>query len=98
AAVKSPSRGAVVGDLRVLLAATRPATVYTHNLADRHDTHVATALATLAACRALTPAERPARVLGGEVWRDLDWLAGADKIAEDVAPRENLAAALIGVF
>ncbi len=32
-------------DLALLLAAARPVEVYTHNLADKHDTHVATALA-----------------------------------------------------
>jgi LmbE family N-acetylglucosaminyl deacetylase len=98
AEVKAPARGGVVDELTGILRRTRPEIVYTHNLADRHDTHVATALATLAACRALPPAERPSKVLGGEVWRDLDWLSGDDKIALDVAPRENLAAALIGVF
>ena len=96
--VKAVSRDRIIAELFELLRRTRPEVVYTHNLADRHDTHVATALATMAACRALAPAERPARLLGGEVWRDLDWLAGDDKIAQDVAPRENLAAALIGVF
>src|SRR5262249_62183192 len=35
---------------------------------------------------------------GGEVWRDLDWLSDADKVAEDVGGRESLTAALIGLF
>jgi LmbE family N-acetylglucosaminyl deacetylase len=96
--VKSAARDGIVAELADILRRTVPGVVYTHNLADRHDTHVATALATLAACRALPPSERPARVLGGEVWRDLDWLPSEDKVALDVAPRENLAAALIGVF
>ncbi len=72
--------------------------VYTHNLADRHGTHVALALATIEACRALPEAERPTRLLGGEVWRDLDWLADEDKVAEDAAGHENLAAALVAFF
>ena len=98
AAVKSPARTAVVRDLEGLLKATRPETVYTHDLADRHDTHVAAALATIEACRALPAEDRPARVLGGEVWRDLDWLVDADKVAEDAQGREELAAALIAAF
>jgi len=41
---------------------------------------------------------RPRRLLGGEGWRDLDWLTGDDKVALDVSARESLSAALIGVF
>ncbi|HEY7512879.1 MAG TPA: PIG-L family deacetylase, partial [Vicinamibacteria bacterium] len=69
--VKSPPRREVLDDLSAVLRACRPSVVYTHNLADRHDTHVATALATVEACRALSPDDRPSRLLGGEVWRDL---------------------------
>jgi LmbE family N-acetylglucosaminyl deacetylase len=98
AAVKSTSRAPIVQDLQALLEAARPATVYTHNLADRHDTHVAAALAAIEACRTLTEGARPSRVLGGEVWRDLDWLVDADKIAEDAGGREDLAARLIATF
>jgi LmbE family N-acetylglucosaminyl deacetylase len=85
-------------DLAALLRATRPQVLFTHNLADRHDTHVGTALRVIEACRALPEAERPARVLGGEVWRDLDWLADPDKVILDVQGRDGLAAALLGVF
>ena len=98
AEIKDQARGGAVDALRELLLRARPEIVYTHNLADRHDTHVAVALAAVAACRALPAAVRPRRVLGGEVWRDLDWLSVSDKVAEDVSPRENLAAALVGVF
>lgn len=95
--VKGPS-APVVADLRALLSATRPEVLYTHNLADKHDTHVGTALRVLEACRSLPASERPARVLGGEVWRDLDWLCDPDKVAIDVQDRESLTAALLGVF
>ncbi len=96
--VKSPRRGALVGDLSRLLAAARPGVVYTHDLADRHDGHVATALAVVDACRALPEPDRPGRLLGGEVWRDLDWLVDEDRVAEDAAGLENLAGALVAVF
>jgi LmbE family N-acetylglucosaminyl deacetylase len=98
AQVKEASRAEAVAALRDLLRRARPEIVYTHNLADRHDTHVAVALAAIAACRALPADARPRRLLGGEVWRDLDWLAASDKVAEDVSERESLSAALIGVF
>lgn len=98
AAIKGSARAGAVVLLRDLLLRARPEVVYTHNLADRHDTHVAVALAAIAACRALPADARPRRLLGGEVWRDLDWLSAFDKVAEDVSARESLAAALIGVF
>jgi hypothetical protein len=37
-------------------------------------------------------------VWGCEVWRNLDWLPDADKVLMDVSGRDNLAAALNGVF
>ncbi len=88
----------VVADLASILAATRPELVYTHNLADKHDTHVAVALRVVAACLSLPEAERPKRLIGCEVWRDLDWLCDADKIVMPVSRHENLHAALMGVF
>jgi LmbE family N-acetylglucosaminyl deacetylase len=97
-AVKDASAPAVVADLTAILRATRPELVYTHNLADKHDTHVAVCLRVLAACRALPAAERPQRIIGCEVWRDLDWLCDADKVVMPVDRHENLHAALMGVF
>lgn len=98
AQVKDPALDAVVEELEALLRATRPQVLYTHNLADKHDTHVAVALRVIAACRRLEPEARPRRVIGGEVWRDLDWLNDDDKVVEDVQDRESLAVALLGVF
>ncbi|MBI3945986.1 MAG: PIG-L family deacetylase [Armatimonadetes bacterium] len=97
-AVKDPANAHIVADLKELLLACRPRIVYTHNPADKHDTHVAVTLRTLQAIRELPEAARPKRVLGCEVWRDLDWMVDEDKVAMDVAAHENLAAALLGVY
>jgi LmbE family N-acetylglucosaminyl deacetylase len=97
AEVKDP-HGAVVGDLCTILRAARPEVVYLHNLADKHDTHVATALRSIAALRAVRSETRPRAVYGCEVWRDLDWLPDEDKRALPVSARSNIAAALVGVF
>jgi LmbE family N-acetylglucosaminyl deacetylase len=96
--VKTARSPGVVADLAAILTAARPDVVYTHNLADKHDTHVGTALRVIEACRTLPAAERPSRLLGGEVWRDLDWMCDPDKVALDVQDRESLTAALLGVF
>lgn len=88
----------VGSDLQQLLGACRPEVVYTHNLADKHDTHVAVALRVVAAYRALPPSQWPSRLIGCEVWRDLDWLCDADKLVMPVDAHDNLHAALMGVF
>lgn len=98
AAVKDPAADEPVADLVAILRATRPEVVYTHNLADKHDTHVSVALRALAALRRLAPEERPTAVYGCEVWRGLDWLLDEEKVAFDCSARESLQAALLGVF
>jgi LmbE family N-acetylglucosaminyl deacetylase len=97
-AAKDGSDERIVTELAALMTAARPQVVYTHNLADKHDTHVATALRTIEALRTVPVDVRPAAVYGCEVWRDLDWMADADKAIFDVTPHENLAASLMGVY
>ncbi len=97
-AAKDGSDDAIVNELASLLAIAKPEVVYTHNLADKHDTHVAVALRTLAAIRRLPNNTRPSAVYGCEVWRDLDWMADDDKVVFDVTDRANLSAALMGVY
>ena len=96
--IKDASRNEPVEDILAILRATRPAFVYTHNLADKHDTHVAVALRVIEALRKLHPAERPEQVTGCEVWRALDWMVDSDKVTMDVSAHENLQVALLGVF
>ena len=98
AQVRNPDESAVVEDIQRILRAARPEFVYLHNLADKHDTHVAVALRSIAALRAVRPDVRPRRVYGCEVWRDLDWLPDESKQALPVSARSNIAAALVGVF
>jgi LmbE family N-acetylglucosaminyl deacetylase len=98
ATVKNPADLRPAEDLFEILRATRPEAVYTHNLADKHDTHVAVALRTIAAIRRLPAGDRPGRVYGCEVWRDLDWMLDTEKRAFDLSAHESLQAALLGVF
>ncbi|MDX2343962.1 MAG: PIG-L family deacetylase [Acidimicrobiia bacterium] len=98
AAAKDGSEDQIVLELARLIDKARPSVVYTHNLADKHDTHVAVTLRTLAAIRRLPDNTRPHAVYGCEVWRDLDWMADEDKIAFDVTEHGNLSAALMGVY
>lgn len=96
--VKNPAVTEVVDDLRDLFQALKPRLIYTHNPADSHDTHVAVALRTIQALRQLPPDDRPERLYGCEVWRDLDWLVAEDKVGFDVSAHQNLAMALISIY
>lgn len=96
--VKRAGHAGVAADLAALFAACSPEVVYLHQPADKHDTHVAVFLRCLEALRALPAERRPRRVLGAEVWRDLDWLVDTDKVALDSGRRPELAAALLQVF
>ncbi len=96
--VKDPSEKAVEQDIQLILEKSRPEVVYTHNLCDKHDTHVGVALRTIAALRSLPSELRPKKVIGCEVWRDLDWLPDSLKVPMDVSARDGLQSALLGVF
>ncbi len=97
-AVKSPSAPDLKNDLKAILAASLPEVVYTHNPADKHDTHIGVTIAALQAIREMPREQRPRQVIGCEVWRNLDWLPDDQKVLMDVSGRDNLSAALNGVF
>ena len=96
--VKDGSQSVVVDDILAILQATRPQYVYTHNLADKHTTHVGVTMRTLRALRALEAQFQPSKVYGCEVWRNLDWMRDAEKVVMDNSAQKNLQAALLGVF
>ena len=98
AGVKDPADPTPGADLDALLAAMRPGCVYTHNLADKHPTHVSVGLRALEALRRAAPRSAPDRVLGCEVWRDLDWMLDRDKVVMALDEHENISHALVAIF
>jgi len=78
--VKDPTSRAVIDDFKQLILDCAPDTLYTHNLADKHDTHVAVAMHVIRALRVLPAEKRPKKIGSLEVWRSLDWLCGEDKV------------------
>ncbi len=90
--------GALATDLGEIFARARPRIVYTHNPADRHETHVALSAAVIEALRQVEKARRPERVFGCEVWRDLDWMTGDDRVRLDCGRDGEFAAKLNAVF
>ncbi|HQK77769.1 MAG TPA: PIG-L family deacetylase, partial [Candidatus Hydrogenedentes bacterium] len=55
-AIKNAADKNPVDDLRLILETAKPEVVYTHNLADKHDTHVGVTLKLIEAIRALPKA------------------------------------------
>ena len=96
--VKDRINPSLVEYLANQLALAQPETVYLHNLADRHDTHVGVCIHALEALRALPRAIRPENVYGIEVWRNLDWLPEQRRIRLDVSDHTDLFNKLIRVF
>jgi hypothetical protein len=96
--VKEKANAAVQSDLATIVAAAGADVVYLHQPADKHDTHIGVLAHSLAALRQLPADRRPKRVLGCEVWRDLDWMVDIDKQVLDTGRFPNLAMALVGVF
>ena len=93
--VKNKDKSDVIADLHDLLLAVQPRVVYTHNPADKHDTHVGVVIAALQAIRKLPARQRPGMLYGCEVWQDLDWLNDDEKVRLDVSGNNRLAEALI---
>ena len=81
-----------------IIEQTSPKVLYTHNPADKHDTHLGVCLRVIEALRRLPKDKRPEKVYGCEVWRDLDWVNDEQKIVLDVSEHPNVANALISVF
>lgn len=98
AAVKKSGHAGVAADLATIFSGCSPEVVYLHNPADKHDTHVGVLLRCIEAMRALPAAKRPKRVLGCEVWRDLDWLVDTDKVALDSGGHPEIAGEMLKVF
>lgn len=98
AVLKDSADPTPVEDLYALFELAQPEIVYTHNLADKHDTHVAVTLRVIEALRRLPAGVRPKSLYGCEVWRNLDWMVDTDKVTFDVSTHQGLQAALLGVF
>jgi len=96
--IARPIDSPLVADLSALLGQMRTKILYTHNPADKHETHLRVLVAVLEAIRAVPADHRPERLLGCEGWRDLDWMNDQDKVVLDVGGAEHLAASLNGVF
>ncbi|MDQ8193784.1 PIG-L family deacetylase [Coraliomargarita sp. SDUM461004] len=98
ASIKDPENDDLENDLVQILSEAQPDVIYTHNLADKHSTHIAVAASLIKALRRLPFEQRPKQLIGCEVWRNLDWLPDDKKIIMDLSARTQLASKLNGLF
>ena len=94
-AVQTGQAQGLAEDLVEAMKALRPETLYSHNPADRHPSHLAVLLSLRQALKQLDPAERPKRWLGSEVWGGLDWQALGDRLALPLEGDRELAERLL---
>jgi LmbE family N-acetylglucosaminyl deacetylase len=98
AETKDPENQILVDELTELIKIAQPKILYTHNLADKHDTHIGVTIKVIQAIRQLKLSQRPQKLYGCEVWRNLDWMIDEEKVSFDVSQRPKLAVDLIKVF
>jgi LmbE family N-acetylglucosaminyl deacetylase len=96
--VRQPDFKGLADSLDQLFSLTRPKIVYTHNLFDKHSSHVAVALRVIEAIRRMSPETRPEKLYGCEVWRALDFLPDEKKVLFDVSAEHDLQSALLTVY
>lgn len=96
--IKDPDFEPIIDEYVDILKATKPTVVFTHNLADKHDTHMGVVTKVIKAIRRLPKSDRPQKLYGGEVWRDLDWMLDSDKVVFDTSEHPNISAGIMSVF
>ena len=96
--IKDRENRGPVEDLKQLISMAKPKVIYTHNLADKHSTHVAAALRLICALREVPVELRPEKLYGCEVWGKMDWINDDEKVVFNVSDHPNLAQSLLGVF
>ena len=96
--IKDPRNDELENDLVQILSKVQPKIAYTHNLADKHSTHIAVTSSLIKAIRRLPKDQRPKQLIGCEVWRDLDWLPDNKKIVMNLSSHLELATKLNGLF
>jgi len=96
--IKGCDREQATEEIFQILKAAQPEVVYLHQPGDKHPTHLAVLAASVAAIKRLPPEQRPQKVYGCEVWRDLDWLPDDQKIYLPTDRYPKLAHDLIELF
>jgi len=96
--IRDSANPAATDDIEQLIRHYKPRTLYIHNLADKHPTHVGVAKRCIEAIRRLPAELRPKALYGCEVWRALDWLPDAEKVVFNVSGHDKLLKDVLDVY
>lgn len=96
--IKDPNDEEIINQYVEIIKELKPEIIYTHNILDKHPTHLGVACKVILAIKRLPKEIRPKHVYGMEVWRDLDWVNDEDKIAFDVSYNKKLQRDILNVF
>lgn len=96
--VKDDDNKDIVNEYKDIILELKPKVIYTHNILDKHPTHLGVVKKVIAAIQSLDKKDRPNIVYGCEVWRGLDWINDEKKIGLDVSRNEKLQKQLLNVF
>ncbi|GIT05788.1 MAG: hypothetical protein CM1200mP29_11990 [Verrucomicrobiota bacterium] len=84
--------------MRTILAETRPQVVYTHNFADKHDTHVAVVVPLIRAFANYRRTSGRERFTASRFGATSIWVLDDEKVLLDMSNRPNLVRAFISIF
>lgn len=96
--IKNKSNDLIVDEYLKIIKELRPEVIYTHNILDKHPTHLGVALKVIKAVRSLSKEEQPKLFYGCEVWRGLDWISDDLKVGFNVSRNIRLAKKLLDVY
>jgi len=88
----------LIDDLIKIILDVKPDIIMTHNPMDKHSTHLGVAIHVIKALLRIRDQFVPNKVLGCEVWRDLDWIDDDEKIVIDCGKDPQLQYDLLNVF
>lgn len=96
--IKDKSNDSIVEEYIKIIKELKPEVIYTHNILDKHPTHIGVTLKVIKAVRSLPKELQPKLFYGCEVWRGLDWISDELKVGFNVSRNIKLAKRLLNVY
>lgn len=88
--IKSGFNKNLLGEISEIVMKYQPDIIYTHNLCDKHPTHIGVVTHVVASLKAIDSKSKPQELYGVEVWKDLDWMIDKSKVVFDVSSAKKL--------
>ena len=88
--IKNGFNSEVLTDIIEIILKYQPEIVYTHNLCDKHPTHIGVVMHVIESLKSLESRKKPLELYGVEVWKDLDWMVDKNKVVFDVSSAKKM--------